>query len=226
MSYYTQNLHRSNEEIEAASFMAGLSTTSTVSKAASSNEGNGAPTKAKPTKSSKKPKKAKEPKVKDPKKEKKTHPASKSFVLPILKPAPYFYYTDHSRDVDAYPLAPITSSGHHINFPVKMHAILSNPKLQHILAWDAHGRSFRIILPRQFEEYVLPRYFEHSKMCSFLRQVNGWGFRRLLGENSRVYYEEHFLRGMPWLCKKMKRHKVGEKADIDEGEFGTFMFTF
>jgi hypothetical protein len=41
---------------------------------------------------------------------------------------------------------------------------------------------------------------------------NGWGFRRLTeGANMGSYYEENFLRSMPWLVKNMKRPKVGEK---------------
>ncbi|KAL3774439.1 hypothetical protein HJC23_010791 [Cyclotella cryptica] len=45
--------------------------------------------------------------------------------------------------------------------------------------------------------------------------LNGWGFRRLVGGDYRnSYYEEHFLRNMPWLCKKMRRPKIGEKMDI------------
>ena len=40
-------------------------------------------------------------------------------------------------------------------------------------------------------------------------------FRRLTeGLNRSSYFEEHFLRDMPWLCKKMSRHKVGGKADL------------
>lgn len=134
---------------------------------------------------------------------------------PPPKTAPYFFYTDHSREADHDPLSPVTQSGAVPSFPIKMHALLSKPELSDILAWDSHGRSFRILKPRQFEAEILPRFFDHSKFSSFTRQVNGWGFRRLTeGANMGSYYEEHFLRSMPWLCKQMKRPKVGEKRSI------------
>lgn len=137
------------------------------------------------------------------------------FVAPKLKPAPYFYYSDHSLEEDNDPLTPITASGHVPTFPAKMHAILTNPRLNDIVAWAEHGRSWTILKPRAFEVRILPKYFEHSKFSSFVRQANGWGFRRLSSGNDRnTYYHEYFLRGMPWLIKKMRRPKVNEKKSI------------
>ncbi|EED93475.1 hypothetical protein THAPSDRAFT_22414 [Thalassiosira pseudonana CCMP1335] len=137
------------------------------------------------------------------------------FAPPVLKPAPYFYYSDHSLEEDDDPLTPVTAAGRVPTFPAKMHAILSNPKLHHIVAWAPHGRSWRILKPRQFECYVLPKYFEHSKFSSFVRQANGWGFRRFSqGYDRNAYYHEYFLRSMPHLCKKMRRPKVAEKKAL------------
>lgn len=137
------------------------------------------------------------------------------FAAPELKPAPYFYYSDHSLEEDPDPLIPITASGHVPTFPAKMHAILTNPNLNDIVAWAPHGRSWTILKPRAFEVRILPKYFEHSKFSSFVRQANGWGFRRLSSGNDRnTYYHEYFLRGMPWLVKKMRRPKVNEKKSI------------
>ncbi|KAL3798248.1 hypothetical protein HJC23_000162 [Cyclotella cryptica] len=145
-------------------------------------------------------------------------PTGMVYAQAVARPAPYFFYTDHSLEEDDDPFTPITAAGHVPCFPAKMHAILSNPELHHIVAWAPHGRSWRILKPRQFECYVLPRYFEHSKFSSFVRQANGWGFRRFAQGNDRnAYYQEYFLRSMPWLCKKMRRPKVGEKKAIGSG---------
>jgi hypothetical protein len=65
------------------------------------------------------------------------------------------------------------------NFVAKMHAILSRPDLTDVIVWMPHGRSFKILKPRDFEIRVLPVYFDHSKFSSFIRQANGWGFRRI-----------------------------------------------
>jgi hypothetical protein len=163
---------------------------------------------------------------KSPKKKKKTKRGKKStdsdeldptgeVYAAELHPAPYFYYRNHSTEMDEDPLTPVTQAGHVPCFPAKMHAILANPELHNIVAWDDHGRSFRILKPKKFECDILPKFFEHSKFSSFIRQANGWGFRRLLsGPNRNSYYQEYFLRSMPWLCKKMRRPKVGEKKGI------------
>eukprot|EP00578_Thalassiosira_sp_NH16_P008397 CAMPEP_0181116562 /NCGR_PEP_ID=MMETSP1071-20121207/22023_1 /TAXON_ID=35127 /ORGANISM="Thalassiosira sp., Strain NH16" /LENGTH=558 /DNA_ID=CAMNT_0023200827 /DNA_START=163 /DNA_END=1839 /DNA_ORIENTATION=- len=138
------------------------------------------------------------------------------FAQPELKPAPYFYYTDHSLEQDDDPLTPIAAAGSVPTFPAKMHAILTNPELADVVGWAPHGRSWRILKPRDFEIRVLPKYFEHSKFSSFVRQANGWGFRRMSqGYDKNAYYHEYFLRAMPWLCKKMRRPKVAEKKAVD-----------
>jgi len=138
------------------------------------------------------------------------------FAQPDLKPSPYFYYTDHSLEQDDDPLTPMTAAGSVPTFPAKMHAILTNPQLADVVGWAPHGRSWRILKPRDFEIRVLPKYFEHSKFSSFVRQANGWGFRRMShGDDKNAYYHEYFLRAMPWLCKKMRRPKVSEKKAVD-----------
>ena len=45
-----------------------------------------------------------------------------------------------------------------------------------------------------------------------MRQVNGWGFKRIVsGNDHNSYYHELFLRDYPQLCLKMKRIRKGDK---------------
>jgi len=71
------------------------------------------------------------------------------------------------------------------------------------------------LLPNQ-QVRVVPKYFEHAKFSSFIRQANGWGFRRITtGRDRNAYYHPRFLRGLPHLCKEMKRPGVSEKMAAD-----------
>jgi hypothetical protein len=53
------------------------------------------------------------------------------------------------------------------------------------------------------------RYFRQSKLTSFQRQLNLYGFSRLTrGDDAGGYYHERFLRNKVFLCTKMGRTKV------------------
>ena len=135
---------------------------------------------------------------------------------PVKLVPPYFDYRDFSEVPDPNPSVPLTAPGRLPNFPVKMLAILSRPDLSHIISWMPHGRSWRVWKPREFEVKVIPAYFEHSKFSSFIRQANGWGFRRITkGPDRNSYYHELFLRGLPHLTKMMQRPHPSQKPALN-----------
>mmetsp|Transcript_20243 Transcript_20243/g.31273 ORF Transcript_20243/g.31273 Transcript_20243/m.31273 type:complete len:550 (-) Transcript_20243:258-1907(-) len=104
-------------------------------------------------------------------------------------------------------------------FPVKLHRILSNTEFQEYITWLPHGRSWRVLKPKAFEEKVIPLYFRHAKYASFMRQVNGWGFKRMTqGPDHNSYYHEMFLRGLPNLCIKMQRPSRSKQPTVDATE--------
>jgi hypothetical protein len=63
-------------------------------------------------------------------------------------------------------------------FPVKLHRILSKPEYKEYIAWLPHGRAWRILTPKAFEDVVIPKFFRSTKYASFMRQVrigpNDW----------------------------------------------------
>jgi len=79
-----------------------------------------------------------------------------------------------------------------------------------------HERSWKTINSQRFEQDILPHFFDHSNISSFIRQANGWGFRRITnGPDRDSYYNEYFLRGLPYLIKNMRRPRVAKKVQID-----------
>lgn len=98
-------------------------------------------------------------------------------------------------------------------FPKTLKYILSQPTLTSIVSWLPHGRSFLVHNAKKMESEVLPRFFKQTKIKSFLRQLNKWGFKRITakkGVDEGSYYHEYFLRGnnKSTLIANMKYVKV------------------
>ena len=155
-------------------------------------------------------------------------------------------YTDFSRVPDTATLADIIQSkptlglsripknysseqgnkkrgpGHNFVFPTKLFVMLSHQHISHIIKWLPHGRSWLILNKTEFEK-ILPRYFNHSNYSSFIRQVNGWGFKRMSKPpDHNSYYHELFLRRTKHLIQFMIRHSSREKSITTEPQFSNF----
>lgn len=101
-----------------------------------------------------------------------------------------------------------------LKFPAKLYRILNTPEFNDIICWMPHGHSWRVLQQERFEKEVLPVFFRHGRYASFVRQVNGWGFRRIQsGPDFNSYYHRSFLRESPESCRRMKRPSIEELAD-------------
>jgi len=81
-----------------------------------------------------------------------------------------------------------------VAFPLKLHAVLDQVErdgLADVVGWQPHGRCFVVRQPREFVDVVMPRYFRQTKLTSFQRQLNLYGFSRLTrGPDAGGYYHE------------------------------------
>ena len=96
--------------------------------------------------------------------------------------------------------------------------MLEDPTCQECISWLPHGRAWKILKPHEFEELVIPLFFRHAKLSSFMRQVNGWGFQRIpTGPEQNAYSHAMFIRGRPSLCIQMRRppHKLRSTFESD-----------
>lgn len=87
------------------------------------------------------------------------------------------------------------SGGVNNPFPTILHKLLSETSTMgfaDVISWQPHGRSFLIHKPKEFVRDVVPRYFKHSKLSSFQRQLSLYGFVRLTNESpdKGSYYHE------------------------------------
>lgn len=75
------------------------------------------------------------------------------------------------------------------------------------LSPQSHGRAWKIHNKDLLVTEVIPKFFVQSKYESFTRQLNGWGFKRLIqaGNDFNAYYHECFLQGHPHLTSFLRR---------------------
>lgn len=125
-------------------------------------------------------------------------------------------YHDHANDDGRiYMQTPLVSKGGvTVPFPMKLHNMLEHiaqneSELEHIVSWQPHGRCFLVRSIKDFQDDVLPRFFQQKKYASFQRQLNLYGFSRLTkGPDRGAYYHELFLRSKQILCRGIYRMKV------------------
>ena len=124
------------------------------------------------------------------------------------------YYSDHAADKTLDPnLIKFKAKGGVIfPFPVKLHEMLDKIEsdgLANVVSWASHGQCFCLHKPKEFLNHVMPHYFKQTKMASFQRQLNLYGFSRLTGGLDKGgYYHELFLRGKVSLAYEIHRQRV------------------
>ena len=100
----------------------------------------------------------------------------------------------------------------------------SQPNEYRYISWVNGGRSFQINNRELFEKLLMPLYFKATKLRSFQRQLNLWGFERTQtasGDSSSSFYSHtYFIRGQPENLRHILRVKIKGsigKSDVNKG---------
>jgi hypothetical protein len=107
------------------------------------------------------------------------------------------------------------------SFLNKLHAILSNPGLSSIICWSRDGDRFNILDPERLQDEVIPQYFKHRNLKSFVRQLNLHGFKkvrvgpRITDSTIESYRHTLFRQHQPDLLNFIKR-KVSKPVEPDD----------
>lgn len=107
-------------------------------------------------------------------------------------------------------------------FLEKLYGILDDVQHSEYIAWQPSGDAFLIKKVDGLQEHVLPRFFKHSNLQSFVRQLNMYGFSKTSHDPShREFRHPNFLKGRRDLLGQIKRkaqnqssHAGGEESAI------------
>ncbi|XP_033754911.1 heat shock factor protein-like isoform X2 [Pecten maximus] len=102
-------------------------------------------------------------------------------------------------------------------FLTKLWALVENPTCDDLICWDQTGNSFHVYDQARFSKEILPLYFKHSNIASFIRQLNMYGFRKVVHIDTGLKTEKDdvefqhsfFIRGQEHLLENIKRKISG-----------------
>ncbi|KAK3512050.1 hypothetical protein QTP70_028656 [Hemibagrus guttatus] len=108
-------------------------------------------------------------------------------------------------------------------FLTKLWTLVDDPETDPLICWSPSGNSFHVFDQGRFSKEVLPKYFKHNNMASFVRQLNMYGFRKVVHieqgglvkpeKDDTEFQHPYFIRGQEHLLENIKR-KVTTVSNI------------
>ncbi|CAH9059482.1 unnamed protein product [Cuscuta epithymum] len=96
-------------------------------------------------------------------------------------------------------------------FLTKTYQLVDDRSVDDVISWNHDGSTFVVWNPTEFARDLLPKYFKHNNFSSFVRQLNTYGFRKVVPDRWE-FANDFFKRGEKRLLCEIQRRKVATAA--------------
>ncbi|XP_066533733.1 heat shock factor protein 2 isoform X2 [Hoplias malabaricus] len=82
---------------------------------------------------------------------------------------------------------------HNSNVPAfltKLWTLVEDSDTNGLICWSQEGNSFLVLDEQRFAKEILPKFFKHNNMASFVRQLNMYGFRKVMHIDTGIVKQE------------------------------------
>lgn len=96
-------------------------------------------------------------------------------------------------------------------FLAKTYQLVDDATIDDLISWNGDGTTFIVWRPAEFARDLLPKYFKHNNFSSFVRQLNTYGFRKIVPDRWE-FANDFFRKGEKALLRDIHRRKISNGA--------------